>query len=152
MPPAFDARGNPPPGIHEASWEAVVARYGGSPERRLLLVQLRAALDALAASECRRAWLDGSFVGDVERRLGRPPADVDVGWDLAGVDLRRLAALAPALHPLRGRREERRRRFGGDYVAVAAPLEVGVLAGFQRDREGRPKGLVLLRLAGEGER
>jgi len=152
MLPAFDARGNLPPGIHEASWETVVARFGGSPERRLLLAQLQAALGVLAASRCRRAWLDGSFVGDVERRSGRPPGDVDVGWDLAGVDLRRLAAMAPALHPLRGSREERRRRFGGDYVAVAAPLEVGVLAGFQRDREGRPKGIVLLRLAEEDER
>jgi hypothetical protein len=152
MLPAFDARGNLPPGIHEASWEIVVARFGGSPERRLLLVQLRAALDALAACGCRRAWLDGSFVGDVERRSARPPGDVDIGWDLAGVDLRRLAALAPALHPLRGSREERRQRFGGDYVAVAVPLEVGALAGFQRDREGRSKGLVLLRLAEEDER
>jgi hypothetical protein len=152
MLPDFDARGNLPPGIYEANWEAVAARFGTSPERRLLLVQLRAALDALAASGCRRAWLDGSFVGDVERRLGRPPGDVDVGWELAGVDLRRLAALAPALHPLQGSREERQRRFGGDYVAVAAPLEVGVLASFRRDREGRPKGLVLLHLPGEGER
>jgi len=137
MLPDFDARGNLPPGIYEANWEAVAARFGTSPERRLLLVQLRAALDALAASGCRRAWLDG---------------DVDVGWELAGVDLRRLAALAPALHPLQGSREERQRRFGGDYVAVAAPLEVGVLASFRRDREGRPKGLVLLHLPGEGER
>ena len=152
MLPAFDARGNLPPGIHEASWEDVAARFGTSPERRLLLVQLRAALDALASVGCRRAWLDGSFVGDVERRFGRPPGDVDVAWDLAGVDLGHLAALAPALHPLHGSREERRRRFGGDYVAVAAPLEVGALAGFQRDREGRPKGLVLVRLAEEGER
>jgi hypothetical protein len=152
MLPTFDARGNLPPGIHEASWATVVARFGGSPERRLLLVQLRAALDALAVSGCRRAWLDGSFVCDVERRLGRPPGDVDVGWDLAEVGLRRLAALAPALHPLRGSREDRRRRFGGDYVAVAAPLAVGVLASFQRDREGRPKGLVLLHLTEDGER
>jgi hypothetical protein len=152
MLPAFDARGNLPPGIHEASWETVVARFGGSPERRLLLAQLRAALDALAASGCRRAWLAGSFVGHLERRSGRPPGDVDVGWDLAGVDLRRLAALAPALHPLRGSREGRRRRFGGDYVAVAAPPEVGVLAAFRRDREGRPKGIVLVRLAEEGGR
>lgn len=152
MLPAFDARGNLPAGIHEASWEDVVARFGTSPERRLLLVQLRAALDALAAVGCRRAWLDGSFVADVERQLGRPPGDVDVGWDLAGADLRRLATLAPALHPLHGSREERRRRFGGDYVAMAAPLEVGALAGFQRDRAGRAKGIVLVRLAEEGER
>jgi len=152
MLPALDARGNLPPGRHEANWETVVARAGTSPERRLLLVQLRAALDALAASGCRRAWLDGSFVGDVERRLGRPLGDVDVGWELAGVDLRRLAALAPALHPLRGSREDRRRRFGGDYVAVAAPLAVGVPASFRRDREGRPKGRGLLHLTGEGAR
>ncbi len=122
MLPALDARGNLPPGIHEANWETVVARFGTSPARRLLLVQLRAALDALAASGCRRAWLD----------------------------LRRLAALAPALHPLRGSREERQRRFGGDYVAVAAPPEIGVPASFRRDREGRPKGRGLLHLTGGG--
>lgn len=126
MLPAFDERGNLPPGIHEATWAAVVARFGTSPERRLLLVQLRAALDALAASGCRRAWLDGSFVGDVERRLGRPPGDGDVGWELAGVDLRRLAALSPALRPLRGSREERRRRWrSGFWRASSAIGRVG---------------------------
>ncbi len=34
MLPAFDAQGNLPPGIHEANWETVVARFGTSPERR----------------------------------------------------------------------------------------------------------------------
>ncbi len=144
MLPEYDARGALPPGIHQASWVDVVARFGGSPDRAALLAGLRRALDVLATVGCQRVWVDGSFVTDVEAQEGQPPGDVDVCWDLAGVDVARLAALAPELHPLRGDPVARRRRFGGDYFPVVEPIVLGQVEAFQFDRDGERKGIVLL--------
>jgi len=58
----------------------VVARFGGSPERKAILVGLlgyRQALRERGLSEGFQ-WIDGSFVENVEISRGRPPADVDV--------------------------------------------------------------------------
>ena len=148
--PAYDERGNLPPGIHQATWADVASHFGSGPAREALLAGLRRALDVLAAAGCRRVWLDGSFVTDVEAREGRPPRDVDVCWDLAGVDVARLSSLAPELHPLRGEPTARRQRFGGDYVPVAEPVVLGQVEAFQFDRDGEPKGIVLLVLEGGG--
>ena len=151
--PAFDEYGNLPPGVHEATWGEIVAHFGETPERRRLLAGLRAALDLLAACGCRRAWLDGSFVTDVERVVGRPPGDVDVCWEVARVDLARLAATAPELHPLSGAPAVRHRRYGGDYFAVSEPLAPGMVEQFQWARGARRKGLVVLAPAeGGGDR
>lgn len=144
--PAFDEHGNLPPGVHEATWDEIADRFDGTPERQRLLSALRAALDLLAAYGCRRAWLDGSFITDVEAAEGRSPRDVDVCWDLAGVDLDRLTVVVPELHPLRGARDAAARRFGGDYSPVLEPLVTGLVADFQLDRQDRRKGIVHLPL------
>ncbi|HEX5502231.1 MAG TPA: hypothetical protein VFW96_06385 [Thermomicrobiales bacterium] len=142
--PDFDAAGNLPPGIHPATRGEVAACFGYTPARRALVTGLARVLDVLAAAGCRRAWLDGSFVTRSERTLGRDPADFDLCWDIAEVDLAALARREPALDPLRPDRPALRRRYGGDVFFVLEPLSVGLLEGFQRDRDGRPKGLVLL--------
>jgi hypothetical protein len=148
--PAFDEHGNLSPGVHESTWGEVAARFGGTPDRQRLLAGLRAALDQLAACGCRRAWLDGSFITAVETVEGRSPRDVDVCWDIAGVDLARLTAVAPEFHPVHGSRAASARRFGGDYFPVMEPLAPGLVADFQQDRQGRRKGIVRLTLAGGG--
>lgn len=132
--PPYDARGLLPPGIHEASRDDLAIRFGSSPPRRELLT----------AVGCQRVWLDGSFVTDVEAREGRPPGDVDVCWELTGVDIARLAETAPELHPLMGDPAARRERFGGDYFAVVEPLALGQVEMFQYDRDGDRKGILLL--------
>ena len=126
----------------------MASHFGSGPTSAALLAGLRRALNALAAAGCRRVWLAGSFVTDVEAREGRPPGDVDVCWDLAGVDVARLAAHAPELHPLRGEPASRRRRYGGDYFPVVEPLALGQMEAFQFDRDGERKGSVLLVLEG----
>ena len=62
MIPSFDpTTGTLPPGDHNATWDEVVARYGITPHRLTLLAGLKAALDALRAGGCQRAYIDGSF-------------------------------------------------------------------------------------------
>jgi hypothetical protein len=151
--PAFDEHGNLPPGVHEATWGEVIDRFGGSVERQRLLAGLRSALDLLAACGCHRAWLDGSFVTDVEQVEGRSPGDVDVCWEITGVDMAQLSGIAPELHPLSGSPAVRQQRYGGDYFAVSEPLAPGMVEQFQWAREARRKGIVVLTPAeGDGNR
>jgi hypothetical protein len=53
--------GNLPPGIYEATWDEVVARYGTTQYRRALLTGLKLALDNLRTAGCRRVYLDGQL-------------------------------------------------------------------------------------------
>ena len=92
MIPPFDrATRNLPPGVHEAAWNELVARYGYTPHRLALLAGLKAALDALRTAGCRRVYIDGSFVTAKEA-----PADFDACWEVDGVDLARLDPVTPA--------------------------------------------------------
>jgi hypothetical protein len=111
---------------------------------------LERKLALLAAVCCRRVWLDGSFVTHTEQTLGRDPADFDLCWDIAGVDLAALGRREPALDPLRPDRQAVRQRYGGDLFVALEPLSVGLVEVFQYDREGRRKGIVLLDLRAGG--
>jgi len=64
-----------------ATMEELVSRFATSIERRDILSGLltyRAALREKLGVTSGIQWLDGSFVEDVERSEGRPPADIDV--------------------------------------------------------------------------
>jgi hypothetical protein len=141
MIPPFDAAGNLPPGVHEATWDEFVARFGTTPRRLALLAGLKAALDALRAAGCRRAHVDGSFV------TARPdPGDFDGCWDTAGVDL---ALVDPVLKTFANRREAQKRKYGGELFPAewpADPAGTSFLRFFQQDRRGQPKGIVALDL------
>ena len=50
MIPPFDEDGLLPAGIHEATWEEFEARFGFHPQRRALLLGMRAAMDDRRAS------------------------------------------------------------------------------------------------------
>jgi len=76
IPPFDSVTGNLPPGVHEAAWEDLVARYGWTPHRLALIAGLKAALDALRGAGCRRAYIDGSFIAAKEE-----PADFDGCWE-----------------------------------------------------------------------
>ena len=147
--PAFDDYGNLPPGIYDATLAEISRRFAQTSERQRLVAGLAAVLDLLAECGCRHAWLDGSFITDIEATAGRAPRDFDLCWDIAGVDLELLRHLAPNLHPLQANREEARRQYGGDCFFVVGPLTPGtpgLLGFFQRDRQGRAKGIVHLQL------
>src|SRR6266508_4338534 len=79
--PPFSDSGSLPEGVHDATWDEIVERFGTTERRRELLEGLRRALESLRDAGCRRAYLDGSFVTAKEE-----PGDFDACWEAAGVD------------------------------------------------------------------
>jgi len=142
MTPPFElSTGLLPAGIHEATWEELVARFGWTPYRLTLLAGLKAALDALRLADCRRAYVDGSFV------TAKPdPGDFDGCWETDGVDPVRLD---PVLVTFDSYRRAQKAKYGGELFFADAPADPAGMAFidfFQRDRSGHPKGIVALSL------
>ena len=144
MIPEFDARGNLPPGIHNATWTEIVTRYATSTHRRELLDGLLDALRSLKAAGCGTAYLDGSFVTTSEH-----PADFDVCWESADVAFDRLD---PELRDFSDERSAQKARYGGElYPAdwTATPGGTRFIEFFQCDRiTMQPKGIIAVDLAG----
>jgi hypothetical protein len=140
MIPDFDANGNLPPGIHEANWDELVARYGWTPHRRNLIQGLLDGLFALAAAGCQRVYVNGSFITTKET-----PGDFDACWDEQGVDLNTLDSI---FFQLRFPRTAQKERFQGEFFPAAVPAaltptQIVYLDFFQTDkRTGERKGIV----------
>ena len=81
MIPAFERSGNLPAGVHEATWNEFVARFGQTQRRQRLLQGLQCGLEALKAAGCQVAYVNGSFV-----TRERWPHDFDVCWEPEGVN------------------------------------------------------------------
>ena len=118
------------------------AAFGRTRWRRQLLAGLRAALEALRAAGCRRAYVDGSFVTAKE-----VPGDFDGCWEAQGVDP---AALDPVLLDFRHPRTAQKTKFGGEMFIAnlsAAPDGTRFLEFFQIDKNtGDAKGIVAIDL------
>jgi hypothetical protein len=144
IPPFEPPTGLLPAGVHEATWEEFVARFGWTSYRLTLLAGLKAALDALRAAGCRRAYVDGSFVTAKET-----PGDFDGCWEVDGVDL---ARLDPVLKTFANLRAAQKRKYGGELFPADAPADLAgtnFLHFFQRDkRSGAAKGIVAIELGG----
>jgi hypothetical protein len=142
MIPELDARGELPPGIHDASWDEIVSRYATNTRRGELLGGLLDALHSLKAAGCTTAYLDGSFVTAKEH-----PGDFDACWESRGVDSARLDG---ELLDFSDARAAQKGRYGGELFPVEAsaePAGTTFLAYFQRDREsGEPKGIIAIAL------
>jgi hypothetical protein len=140
--PPFSDSGNLPEGIHDATWDEIVERFGTTDRRREFLDGLRRALEGLRDAGCRRAYLDGSFVTAKEE-----PGDFDACWEIAGVDADRLD---PVLLDFSDARAAQKERFGGELFpaeAVADPDGTRFRDYFQRDKlTADPKGIVALDL------
>ena len=142
MIPAHDpSTGNLPPGEHLADWIAVVERFGTTPWRRQLLEGLAHALRDLRAAGCKRAYVDGSFVTTMEH-----PGDFDACWDLDGVDFDVIDEVLLTFDS--GRRAQKAKYRGELFPADATADPLGTLFRdfFQRDRDGNPKGIIVIDL------
>jgi len=141
IPEFEDATGNLPPGIHPATWDEAVDRFGLTPWRRQLLEGLRRALDSLESAGCRGVYIDGSFVTRKDI-----PGDFDGCWEAAGVDPDKLD---PALLEFANLRAAQKAKFLGELFpaeADADPYGNSFLDFFQMDRDGNPKGIVAMEL------
>lgn len=141
--PSFDPEtGQLPPGEHAASWDDVLDCFGWNPVRRRQLDGLFEALELLAEAGCQRVWLNGSFVTAKDE-----PGDFDAVWDPDGVDT---SQLDPIFFDLANQRQQQKQRFGGelfpDWIESGSGLRFAEF--FQRDRNGTPKGIIVLHLQG----
>ncbi len=128
-----------PAGVHEASWDDVMARFGSTERRQVLLAGLFDALRALGAAGCSRFWLDGSFVSAIEE-----PGDYDACWDWSGVEP---ALLDPLLLDFSqtGRALMKAKYLGDLFLSgIEAGSGKPFVEFFQRTRDGQVKGIVLL--------
>lgn len=143
MVPAFKAdTGRLPEGVHAATWDEVVDRFGWTARRRQLLDGLADAIGVLAAAGCTRIWLNGSFVTAKDE-----PADFDACWETAGVDLDRLD---PVLIDMSDNRQAQKARFGGELFpnVVEAVSGLAFSEFFQNERDTGRKGIVVIEIGG----
>jgi hypothetical protein len=143
MIPAFNSDGNLPPGVHWATWQEFVARFGTTPHRQQLLKGLKSALDSLSKAGCQTVYIDGSFVTKKEN-----PNDFDGCWDLTGVDPK---LLDPILLLFDNKRVAQKVKYKGELFPASGTADrVGntYLDFFQIDRDGNPKGIVAIDLGG----
>lgn len=141
MIPGFDKNGNLPSGIYWVVWDEVVARFGNSTRRAMLIKGLREAATLLARASCRALYVDGSFVTAKEI-----PGDFDACWDLTGVAD---TELDPVFLDFSNRRRAQKVRFSGELFPAEWPSGVSsrtFLQFFQIDRDGNPKGIIALDL------
>ena len=140
--PAFDKRGNLPPGIIWTDWVTLEKRFGQTSHRRRLLKGLRAALLELKAVGCRTVYIDGSFVTAKEK-----PGDFDGCWDPDGVDFDRLEG--SVLLEFENKRAAQKAKFKGEMFLSDTQADTGgtlFLDFFQKDRDGNRKGIIALDL------
>lgn len=140
LPSFAPETGRRPPGIHEATWEEVVDRFGWNRRRRELLDGLTDAIALLVNAGCSRIWLNGSFVTAKEE-----PGDFDAVWDMQDVDLDQLDEIFFNFED--GRRAQKE-RFRGEFLPNVVEKGSGVdfVEFFQQERDASQKGIVVMDL------
>lgn len=141
MIPEFRQDGQLPRGRHPAEWPEFIVRFGQTQTRERLCEGLLDALRLLRSAGCQQAYVDGSFAS------AKPePGDFDVCWDITDID----ADLVPAVFfEFRDGRAAQKAQFGGEFFPAQLPEGLSgqtYLDFFQRDRDGRPKGIIALGL------
>ncbi len=116
-------------------------RYGYTRWRQELLSGLLRALRLLRSAGCRRAYIDGSFV-----TAKQEPGDFDACWDAQGVDFDQLDERLLTFDA--GRATQKAAFLGELFIADTRADPQGTLFRdfFQRDRDGRRKGIIVIEL------
>jgi len=141
--PALNKNGELVAGEHSATLDEVEAVYGRSPDcRRCLMKGLRDAVDNLEQAGVKRIWIDGSFVTNKKE-----PNNIDGCWEYSSlVDTSKLDQVF-----LSRTRADAKQKYGLDFF-VSQIIETG--SGlpfpkfFQVNRDGRAKGIIVVRLGG----
>ena len=144
MIPLFQANGNLPEGIHDATWTEITTHFGYTPHRLRLLAGLLEASQALQQAGSQWILINGSFVTNKAQ-----PNDIDACYDDSKLDYDLLEQLAPSLTDFSNRRAQQKARFHCEFFPARA---VADSAGrqfqdfFQHDRSNQTKGIVCLHL------
>ena len=109
MIPEFDENGNLLLGIHWATWEEFVDRFGTRPRRLRMIEGLKTAMEQLQSAGCQTIYIDGSFVTNKPN-----PGDFDACWDSDGVDINYLESIAPTLYKFAQKRAEQKAMYRGE--------------------------------------
>lgn len=142
----FQPDGNLPPGIHAATWEEVIHRFGGNAHRQRLLKGLSIAVANLQNAGCRRIYLNGSFV-----TAKSFPDDFDAVWETEGVDFTKVAPLLLDRRDiLNHARRQQQRVYGGELIPDLF-FGFDALEFFQTDDTGQPKGIISINLEGNND-
>lgn len=113
MLPAFDERGNLPPGPHRAGWAESVQRFGYTDHRMALIAGMAGAIGSLGRAGCRAVSVDGSFVTANEH-----PEDYDGCRDDVGTSTDMLDSV---LRNLGGNRRAQNPKYGGEFFPASYP-------------------------------
>ncbi len=145
MIPEFNDTGNLPEGVHFATLELLIERFGYNPKRAWLIDGLKLLIASLEKASCPLIYIDGSFVTSKE-----VPGDYDLCWGLTGVEE---ANVDPVLldFSLAGR-VKMEQKYRGDIFPAELP-EGGsgklFVDFFQTDKNtGDKKGIVAIKIGG----
>ena len=146
MIPTFNSDGNLPPGVHWATWQEFVHRFGTTQHRLEIIRGLKIALDSLRSAGCSTVYIDGSFV---TKKLA--PGDFDACWDANGVNTDFLYSLDPILFKFDNKRAAQKVKYLGELFPAQGSADIAgrtFLEFFQTERDGNPKGIVAIDLRG----
>jgi hypothetical protein len=129
MIPPFNELGYLPPGDYQPTWNDFWERFAVNNYRRQIATGLQLALKNLGLAECRWVCIGGSFVTNKAR-----PNDYDGCFDIFGIDE---SIIDPIL--LEPDLAAQRAKFCGELVPNA-----GMAGFFQTDKNGNPKGIIIL--------
>lgn len=128
-----------PPGVHFATLKEIEEQFAISDHRKYLFSGFRKGVLALRKAECRKIFLDGSFV--TEKPV---PCDFDVCWDTTGVDISKLDTVFLDFSDGRKKQKE---RFQGEFFPAnrIADSNCFFVDFFQIDKyTGNAKGIICI--------
>ncbi len=119
-------------------------RFNSNPHRGYLLGGLRAGLESLKNAGCSTVWIDGGFITSKDQ-----PGDIDVLYDDTGLDWDDLERIEPVLLEFDNARAAQKRKFGCEFFVATWEATLNgepFLWFFQQGRDGKPKGILKLKL------
>jgi hypothetical protein len=132
---------NLPNGIHWVDYESFFTYFDTNSTRKRLLKGLKRAISSLRKAGCKEVYTGGSFITSKDF-----PDDFDGCWGIEGVNPE---LLDPVLLDFTNGRAAQKAKYGGE-LFPAEGIELGSgktwLEFFQQDRNGKPKGIVGIRL------
>lgn len=145
MIPEFEETGNLPEGVHFASLEEVVERFGYNPKRAWLLDGLKLLVSVLDKANCPLIYIDGSFVTSKDI-----PGDYDLCWSIVDVVEEELDLALLDFSPTG--RDRMDKKYRGDIFPAELPEGSSgklFVDFFQEDKNtGERKGIVAIKIGG----